>query len=177
MKDILMTIFDFMPTNYKKKWKYINTYNIYNMSLNPFAKYNLGSVIIKLNGRQDFQEKVRFKAPEIFLLILFIFISWNHRLSFSIVAYLRFFPFSVWKYLFFLVWWPDTIQQKALEIRASWRHWSICDIRSNLLASKAALELITQCWVDSHLLPWPFPITCHLFTGRSGFLTYFHTSA
>lgn len=34
MKDVLMVIFDFVPTNYKKKWKYINiyihkTYNIY----------------------------------------------------------------------------------------------------------------------------------------------------
>ena len=45
------------------------------MSLNSFAKHNLGAMIIRLNGKQDAQEKIMFKAPEIFLLILFIFTS------------------------------------------------------------------------------------------------------
>lgn len=34
------------------------------MALNPFATYNLGSVIIRFNRKQDTQEKTRLKAPE-----------------------------------------------------------------------------------------------------------------
>lgn len=43
------------------------------MSLYPFANCSLRSVIIRLNGKRDTQNKIRLEATEIFLLILYFY--------------------------------------------------------------------------------------------------------
>lgn len=147
------------------------------MSLNSFAKYNLRSVIIRLNGKQDTQNEIRLEATEIFLLILYFYFL-RSRVKFLNSCLPQIFPYAIWKDLFFF--WYDGLTQynrRLLGVRASWRHWSVYyDVRSSLLLLKENLW-VTQCWVDSYLLSWPFPTICHLLAGKTGSLPYFHTSA
>lgn len=145
------------------------------MPLNPFAKHNLRSVTIILNGTQDTQEKIGLRAPEIFLLILFIFTSWDHRLSFSRVAYPRFSLVQSRKTCFS---WHDGLTQYNRTLLGLEHHEKTGrSMMSEVISCHWGQPLITQCWVDSHLLPWPFPSTRHRLAEKSGSLLYFYTSA
>lgn len=82
------------------------------------------------------------------LLILFIF-TWDYKLSFSIVTYIRFPLFSLERLDFS---WYDNITEGIgqFQVRASWRHWLVYDVRVNHLLLWAALEFYSARLIVIH---------------------------